>query len=82
MPSEGINPWELPEHLEPLWAHFNWLNKARHSGMEPGPILESEILAYCLNRRMEFEVWEMETLRILDQVALGRITFEEELNDS
>ena len=50
--------------------------------MEPGPILESEILAYCLNRRMEFEVWEMETLRILDQVALGRITFEEELNDS
>ncbi len=70
MPAEGINPVDPPDYLWDLWQHFLCLNANRPPGMGPGPILESEIRAYCLNRDLRFERWELDALRALDAIAL------------
>jgi len=78
MPPEGINPFEIPDILYDLWIHFQALASGRQVGMEGNPISESDIQAYCLNRRIQFEEWELKAIRLLDNVALERITFEEQ----
>lgn len=71
MPEEGINPVDPPDVLYDLWGHFLRMSAARPPGMAPSPILESEIAAYCTNRRIRFQMWELDVIRALDQIALA-----------
>jgi len=77
MPEEGINPYEIPDILYDLWIHFQALAAGRQNGMEANPISETDIHGYCLNRRIQFDEWELRAIRLFDNVALGRVTFED-----
>lgn len=70
MPEEGANSVEFPDVLYDLWQWFLRLNATRPSGMAPSPISESEIRAFCLNRQMHLELWQLNAIRLLDAVAL------------
>jgi hypothetical protein len=62
------NPTEFPAELHSLWRHYMALRRSRPIGIGISPIPETEIRAYCTNRRMRFEHWELEVLQQLDDL--------------
>jgi len=72
MPSEGINPVELPEECNEVWRWFMTLNGKRQPGMSgPSPISESEIGWFFHNRHITPKGWEIDAIDQLDRVALA-----------
>lgn len=73
MPAEGLNPVDEPDVLRDLWRHFKHLNAARTYGFSAAnPISELEIWAYCRNRNVRLQQWEVNALRRLDAIALTK----------
>jgi len=60
-----------PREAAPLWETFVALNSARHAGMQPGPILPSEIVAWQQLTGVRLSPWEAETLLDMDRAALA-----------
>jgi len=73
MPAEGINPVDFPNLLADEWGWFLSLNSSRQVGMAPSPISEIEIESFFRNRRLRPEIWQLDTIRALDRVALESI---------
>lgn len=62
---------EIPFVLLYLWEAFLQLNQTRQYGLGPLPILYNEILAYSALMGVDFEPWEINTLKQLDMVMLA-----------
>ena len=68
--AELENPHEFPELLWDLWQWFLALMRTRQPGMAgPGPISESEIHFFCLNRGIRMERWHLDAIARLDAVS-------------
>lgn len=71
-PEELDNPVEFPAELHDLWRHYLALRRSRPLAMGVSAIPESEIRAYCLNRRVRFEWWELDVLHRLDETDISK----------
>lgn len=71
MPKEGINPVEFPLMLSDVWTWFLSLHGNRQSGMTVNPISEQEIHFFFKNRKIDYEIWQIETIRLLDSLVMS-----------
>lgn len=69
MPEEGINPIEFPTLVADVWEWFQSLSGTRQSGMAANPISEQEIHFFFKNRKIDYEIWQIEAIRLLDGVV-------------
>lgn len=61
----------FPQELQFLWKCYRELSATRRSNWNgPEPIAYMDILAWCLLHHVQFELWELDTLRSLDDVSL------------
>lgn len=62
---------KLPAALIYLWNHFMQLHRGRtYNGFGANPISWSEFHAYCQVTRTALSPWEVEAIRMLDEVYL------------
>lgn len=68
--AELENPHEFPDLLHDLWFWFGALVRTRQPTMAgPGAITESEIRAFCLNRGIRMEQWQLDAIARLDSAS-------------
>jgi hypothetical protein len=61
----------LPAALVYLWNHFIQLHRGRsYNGFGANPISWNDFHAYCQLTRTALTPWEVETIRMLDEVYL------------
>ncbi len=70
MPEEGINPVAFPGLLFEEWSWFLSLNSSRQVSMAVNSIAETEIESFFRNRRITPQLWQLDLIRALDNVAL------------
>lgn len=70
MPEEGINPVEFPDLVSSIWQWFLRLHAGRGRGFGPEPITEQEIGWFFHNRCIRPQMWQLDAIRELDNVAL------------
>lgn len=69
-PAELINPYELPDLLLDPWNWFLEVRQSVQHGMGPGTISEADMAAYFALRGIRPGRWALETIRILERIAL------------
>lgn len=68
--AELENPAEFPDLLHDLWGWFLALRNTRQPSMTGlGPITESEIHFFCLNRGIRMHLWHLDAIARLDAVS-------------
>ena len=71
IPTDPMLLHRAPPAAAVLWDAFVALNGARHAGMQPGPILPSEVLAWQQLMGLRLTPWEADTLLAMDRAALA-----------
>lgn len=61
---------ELPEQFRECWLWFIALNNSRASGFGVSPISFTEIYYYFLLFRIDVQPWEVEAIKMFDNVAM------------
>ena len=64
-------PIELPNCLQLLWGAFLELNSTRASGMGVSAITFLEIKAWCDLNRIQFNSWELSTIKAMDAAVIN-----------
>lgn len=78
LPDELVDLVELPESATFIWRWFIDLNNARQSGMSINPISYSEIAAYFSLYNIHPYEYEIQMIKILDNIALKHYTKQQE----
>ena len=68
---ERLTPLPIPAALAPLWSAFLQLAAARGGGMGAQPIAVADIDAWSRLSGVSLTAWELDTLLMLDAVALS-----------
>lgn len=72
MPEEGINPVEFPPIMWDLWQWFKRLDRSRENGINGrSPLSEQSIGWFFRNRKITPQSWQLDTLAMLDTIALS-----------
>jgi len=67
-----LEPLPFPEVFRYCWNWFLALNNARpSSGFGASPLLYSEIQAYFALQSIEPESWEVDVIKMFDQISLN-----------
>lgn len=81
-PIELENLLELPEMSVLIWKYFLELNNSRQSGMGVNPISYSEMQAYFNLINVNPEIYEVEAIKMLDNVALKHYSDQQSKEES
>jgi hypothetical protein len=65
-----LHPSPLPDGCQLLWDSFIELHNSRGGGMGPSPIGWRDLQAWQEVRRVTLSTWEIDTLMMLDRVAM------------